>query len=68
MTPVSHAYSHFKVTLTPLIYHLARAALRAAEGDHLRWADPAHLPAMSRADHKVLDQWRSRSTMTPSSG
>jgi A/G-specific adenine glycosylase len=59
IAPVSHAYSHFRVTLTPLVYHLTRIVTRAAEESSARWTDPSDLPAMSRADRKVLEQWRS---------
>jgi len=62
LPPVDHAYSHFRVSLHPLVFDVRGRASRAAEAGpstatSWRWIDPTDLPgavAMPGADRKVL--------------
>ena len=59
---VSHAYSHFKVTLHPRLCRFVSMSSRAAEGTPWRWVKIEELAAvaMPRANRKVLEHLKDK--------
>jgi A/G-specific adenine glycosylase len=62
LAPVDHAYSHFKVTLHPLLCTFLSCDPRTGEGNPWKWVTRAALEdhPMPRANRKVLEQLHRR--------
>jgi len=75
LPPVEHAYSHFTVTLHPLLCRFVEMDPAAGEGREWRWVPPGELPhhPMPRANRKILEllthRWKEEPPCpTPSPG